>query len=113
MFIPPTSDPRRRARIITSEIIALSILIIAAMWVMAGASIMAAREAALDRTRSEGRNLAIAFEDEVSHILDGVAGGMARRMRAAHGKFDIHDWASEIPLLSSATTQGAIIGPDG
>ena len=47
MFIPPTSDPRRRARIITSEIIALSILIIAAMWVMAGASIMAAREAAL------------------------------------------------------------------
>ena len=84
MFIPPTSDPRRRARIITSEIIALSILIIAAMWVMAGASIMAAREAALDRTRSEGRNLAIAFEDEVSHILDGVAGGMeiiARRMR--------------------------------
>ena len=45
MFTPPTSDPRRRARTITREIIAVGFLIITAMWVMAGASIMAAREA--------------------------------------------------------------------
>jgi signal transduction histidine kinase len=116
MFTPSTSDPRRRARSITSEIIAVCILIIAAMWVMAGASIMAAKEAAMDRTRSEGRNLAVAFAAEVSNILSGVNGAMeiiAQRMRAGHGQLDIHDWASEIPLLSSATIQAAIIGPDG
>ncbi len=116
MFTPPTRDPRRRARIITGEIIAVGIMIIAAMWVMAGASIMAAREAAMDRTRSEGRNLAVAFAGEVTGILGGVNGAMeiiARHMRAARGQLDIHDWASQIPLLSSATIQGAIIGPDG
>jgi signal transduction histidine kinase len=116
MFTPLTNDPRRRARIITGEIIAVGVIIIAAMWVMAGASIMAAREAAMDRTRSEGRNLAVAFAGEVTNILGGVNGAMeiiAQHMRAARGQLDIHDWASEIPLLSSATIQGAIIGPDG
>jgi PAS domain S-box-containing protein len=116
MFPPSTSDPRRRTRTITREIVAVGIVIILAMWVMAGASIMAAREAAIDRTRSEGRNLAVAFAGELTQILGGVAGAMesiAQHMRAAHGPFDIHAWASEIPLLSSATIQGAIIGPDG
>ena len=116
MFTPPSRDPRRRARIITSEIIAVGIMIIAAMWVMVGASIMAAREAAMDRTRSEGRNLAIAFAGEVTNILGGVNGAMeiiAQHMRAARGQLDIHNSASEIPLLSNATIQGAIIGPDG
>jgi signal transduction histidine kinase len=91
-------------------------VIILAMWAMVIASILAAREAAIDRTRSEGRNLAIASADEVSHILDNVAGGMeiiAERMRAAHGRLDIYRWAHEIPLLSSAAIQGAIIAPDG
>src|SRR6202011_178185 len=116
MLAPSTSDPRRRARIITGEIIAVVIIIIAAMWVMVGASIMVAREAAMDRARSEGRNLAIAFAGEVTQILDDVAGAMeiiAQRIRAERGQFDIHDWAREIPLLSSATIQAAIIGPDG
>jgi hypothetical protein len=91
-------------------------MILFAMWAMVIASILTAREAAIDRTRSEGRNLAVAFADQVSHILGGVAGGMeiiAERMRAAHGQFDIYSWAREVPLLSSATIQGAIIGPDG
>jgi hypothetical protein len=52
----------------------------------------------------------------MTQILDDVAGAMeiiAQRIRADHGQFDIHDWAREIPLLSSATIQAAIIGPDG
>ena len=70
----------------------------------------------MDRTRSEGRNLAAAFADEMTHLLDGVAGAMeviAQRMRTARGRFDIQGWAHEIPLLSSAASQGLIIGPDG
>src|SRR5437870_8023022 len=116
MFTPSTRDPRRRARTITREIVAVGIVIILAMWVMAGASIMGAREAAMDRTRSEGRNLAVAFAGEVTQILGGVAGAMeiiGQHMRAARGQLDIYAWAREIPLLSSATIQGAIIGSDG
>src|SRR5436309_320212 len=103
MFTLRTNDPRRGARIITCEIIALGTIIIVAMWVMAATSIMAAREAALERTRSEGRNLAVAFAGEVTHVFDGVAGAMeiiAQRMRAARGQLDIYAWAREIPLLS-------------
>jgi signal transduction histidine kinase len=116
MLAPFTSDPRRRARIITYKIIAVGVVIIAAMWVMAGASIMAAREAAMDRTRSEGRNLAVVFAGQIDEILGDVAGAMAiiaQRIRAGRGHFDIHDLAREIPLLSSAKIQAAIIGPDG
>jgi signal transduction histidine kinase len=116
MFTPSINDPRRRARTITREIVAVGIVIILAMWVMAGASIMAAREAAIDRTRLEGRNLAVAFADEVTHILGGVAGAMeiiAQHMRAAHGQLDLYAWAREIPLLSGATIEGTIIGSDG
>jgi hypothetical protein len=116
MFPLHTRDPRRHARIITGQIIAVGILIIVALWLTAGASIMAARESAMDRTRSEGRNLAIAFAGEMTQILDSVTGAMeiiAQRVRAERGQFDIHDWAHAIPLLSSATVQAAIIGPDG
>jgi hypothetical protein len=116
LFIPFPSDPRRHARAITFEIVAVGIIVILAMWAMVIASITAAREAAMDRTRSEGHNLAVAFADEVTHILDGVAGAMeavVQRMRAAHGQFDIYGWGHAIPLLSSATVQEGIIGPDG
>src|SRR5262245_51800157 len=116
MLAPPTSDPRRRARIITRDIIAVGTVIIMAMWVMAAASIITGRQAAMDRTRSEGRNLAIAFAGEVTQALDRVAGAMdiiAQHMRLSRGQFDIHAWAHEIPLLSSPTIQSAIIGPDG
>ena len=64
----------------------------------------------------KGVHLAAAFADELTHILGGVAGGMeiiAQRMRIAHGAFDIHAWARVIPLLSNATIQAGIIGPDG
>jgi hypothetical protein len=86
LFIPFPSDPRRHARAITFEIVAVGIIVILAMWAMVIASITAAREAAMDRTRSEGHNIAVAFADEVT--LDGVAGAMeavVQRMRAAHG----------------------------
>ena len=63
------TDPRRRCRANTIEIVAVGIIVILAMWTTVAASITTAREAAMDRTRSEGRNLAAAFADELTHIL--------------------------------------------
>src|SRR5260370_347588 len=110
------TDPRRRWRGTTMEMVGVGIIVILAMWTTVAASITTAREAAMDRTRSEGRNLAAAFADELTQILGGVAGAMeiiAQRMRTARRALDIHAWAREIPLLSNATIQAAIIGPDG
>jgi PAS domain S-box-containing protein len=110
------TDPRRRCRATTIEIVVVGIIVILAMWTTVAASITTAREAAMDRTRSEGRNLAAAFADELTQILGGVAGAMeivAQRMRTTRGAFDIHGWAREIPLLSNATIQAGIIAPDG
>jgi signal transduction histidine kinase len=116
VFTSANRDPRRHARAVSREIIAVGVIVILAMWSAVAISIGSARDAAMDRARSEGRNLAVAFADEMTHILDGVAGAMdlvAEHMRAARGRFDIYAWAREVPLLSSATMQGAIIGPDG
>jgi PAS domain S-box-containing protein len=110
------TDPRRRCRATAIEIVAVGIIVIVAMWTTVAASITTAREAAMDRTRSEGRNLAAAFAGELTQILGGVAGAMeivAQRMRTARAGYDIHAWAREIPLLSNATIQAGIIGPDG
>ena len=110
------TDPRRRCRATTIEIVVVGIIVILAMWTTVAASITTAREAAIDRTRSEGRNLAAAFADELTHILGGVASAMeiiAQCMRTTHGAFDVHAWAREIPLLSNATIQAGIIAPDG
>jgi len=116
LFTSYAGDLRHHARALTRGIIIVGSLIILAMWAVVIASIFAARETAIERTRSEGRNLAIAFATEVNHFLSGVAGGMeiiAERVRAAPRQFDIHSWARDIPLPLSATILGAIIGPDG
>jgi hypothetical protein len=76
LFTSHAGDLRRHARALTRGIIIVGSLIILAMWAVVIASIFAEREAAIDRARSEGRNLAIAFADEVNRVLDGVAGGM-------------------------------------
>ena len=71
---------------------------------------------AVQHARTDASNLSAAFQDEVTRVLDQVSGTIelvAQRMRAAPGAFDIHEWASEIPLMAAPTIQAAIIGPDG
>src|SRR5438270_11258023 len=100
------TDLRRRCRATTIEIVTVGIIVILALWTTVAASITTAREAAMDRTRSEERNLAAAFADELTHVLGGVAGAMeivGHRMRTATGAFDLYPSAPVIPLLSHAT----------
>jgi signal transduction histidine kinase len=116
LFLFLAGNRRRRTKAIEASIVGVGGTVILALWLVVVASIIAAREAAMERTRSEGRNLAIAFAGEVNHIVDGVARAMeiiAQRMREAHGQFDIHAWAQEIPLLSSETILAVIVRPDG
>jgi PAS domain S-box-containing protein len=114
--LPAAPVGNLRSKITTSGIIVVGVLVILAMWTVVITSIHTARDAATSHTRSEARNLAAAFADEVARNLDGIAASMeivAKRMRANPGHYDIHAWAHEIPILQGATIQSGIIGPDG
>ena len=117
MLLTLPGEPLHRARVISGGIIAAVVAIVCVMWVVTVASIQHANEAAMDRARSDGHNLAAAFADEISHILDGVAANMdvvAKRMQTEpDGRWDLYNWAKEIPVLAGATYQAALIGRDG
>ncbi|MBV9827964.1 MAG: hypothetical protein JO001_20215 [Alphaproteobacteria bacterium] len=56
--------------------------------------------------------MAIAFDDEVRHVLDEIVTSMdviAARIREADGKFDVYAWAKRVPVAYEIT----FIGPDG
>jgi two-component system NtrC family sensor kinase len=112
-----SDDPGRRARAIIRGLIAVVGLVVIALWAVVAVSSITTRKAAMEHASIEGHNLAAAFADEVAHILDGVVAGMeivAQRMRAEPDRRpDIYAWARDIPMLSGATVQGVIIGPDG
>jgi PAS domain S-box-containing protein len=112
----PVGNLPARSRILIGGIIVIGVLVILAMWTVVITSIHTARDTAITHTRSEARNLAAAFANEVARNLDGIAASMeivAQRMRANPGHYDIHAWAHEIPMLKGATIQSTIIGPDG
>ena len=111
-----TNSPPRRARtIIRTILIAFGILVVA-MWTAVGFSVVTARRHALEDARSEGRNLMIAFREEVATILRGVEAQsnlIGERMRSEGDGFDLHAWGEKNVLISPGVAQATIIGPDG
>jgi signal transduction histidine kinase len=107
---------RRRARRFTTVIAAVGVAIVAILWTVVVASVMSARQTAIDQTRDEADNLAAIFADEVMRTLTEVNSAMdliAERMRAQDQGFELYQWARDLPLISAATIQVSIIGPDG
>jgi signal transduction histidine kinase len=86
------------------------------MWTAVGFSVVTARQHALDDAHAEGRNLMIAFREEVATILRGVEAQsnlIAERMRSEGDGFDLHAWAETNVLISPGMAHASIIGPDG
>ncbi|HXP31885.1 MAG TPA: ATP-binding protein [Stellaceae bacterium] len=107
---------QRRARRFKTVIAAVSVAIVAILWAVVAASTFSARQTAIDRTRNEADNLASIFADEVMRTLTEVNAAMdlvAERMRAQGRGFELYQWAHDLPLISAATIQASIIGPDG
>ena len=110
-----TAEPGRRAKPSTSAAILLLGAVLLVMWALAVQSISAARQAALERTRAEGRNLSIAIEEEARRILDDIvhAGDLlAARIVESNGRFDLYGWSHDAPL-PWGMIQATFIGPDG
>src|SRR4051794_30772217 len=111
----PANDARVRSKTTTACVIVVGALVVLAMWAVVVTSIRHTRERAMDHARSETHNLAAAFADEVSRNLDSVAASMAivaRRLQAGENPHQLAAWAKDIPMLSGATIQAAVIGPD-
>jgi hypothetical protein len=110
-----TVDPGRRAKSVTAAVIGLLGAVLVLMWALAAQSISTGREAALNRTRAEGRNLAIAIEEEARRILDNIvqAGELASaRIIETDGRLDLFNWGRET-ALPWGMIQATLIGPDG
>ena len=109
-----TVEPGRRAKSVTIAIIVLLSAVLALMWALAAQSISAGRQAALDRTRAESRNLAIAIEEEAGRILDNIvqAAELAAARIEKDSRFDLYWWGREA-ALPWGTIQATFIGPDG
>jgi signal transduction histidine kinase len=110
------TDPNRRARALKWGIAGVVGIVTLAMWILVGVSIASSRDSDIHNAEAEASNFAAAFQDEVEHTLDSVAGTMeivSRQLQRKNGHFDIYQWAQEIPLIAAGTIQAGIIGPDG
>jgi signal transduction histidine kinase len=109
------SAPRRARTIIRTILIAFGVLVVA-LWAAVGFSVVSARHHALEEANSEGRNLMIAFREEVATILRGVEAQtnlIAERMRSEGDGFDLHAWGEKNLVISPGLAHATIIGPDG
>ena len=105
-----------RVWLIVGCIAVSGVLLLAAIWLSIHGILSSERQAATRHAAIEAANLDAAFEEELSNTLTSDAAAMdmiAERMRSANGKFDIYDWAKDIPRLAEVTVQASIIGPDG
>ncbi len=93
-----------------------AVAMIAFTWGITAFAMHGMWRAAMDRTRSNGANLAAAFQDEVLRTLDNVDLIMQSLIRGVHADGDqLHhlDWAHEIQPHSREISQVGIIGADG
>ena len=111
-----TSAPPSSVRTTIRTIIIVVAILIVAMWAEVGFSLVTSRQAALVAASSQGRNLMVAFREEIALILRGVEGEMnliAQRMRRERGNFDLYGWGREQVLVSPGMAEVGIADPDG
>jgi len=109
-------DPLRRARTLRFGIAGVVIVVVMAMWAGVSISINQSRDTALKAMNSDAANLAFAFDEEVTHTLDIIAGVMdavANRMAVKGSDMNIYAWSRQFPIVTGPIIEGGIIAPDG
>ena len=111
-----TKAPHPSVRTTIRSIVIVIAILIVALWVAVGFSLVTARQTALDDASLQGRNLMIAFREEIAFILRGLEGEMnliAERMRRERDGFDLYAWGQQDVLVAPGMAQATIIDPDG
>jgi signal transduction histidine kinase len=109
-------DPRVRARTLRLGIAAVVTAVIISMWAGVAISVRQSRETALKDVESTADNLAFAFDTEVTHTLENVAGTMvavANRMRTQEPEINIYAWSRQFPIVAGPIVSVGLIAPDG
>ncbi len=109
-------DPALRAKTLKSGVAVFVAVVVLAMWAAVGVSLYFSREAVLADMKSDGANLALAFDDELTHSLDTIAKTMdavAGRMRAKGSDMNIYAWSREIPIKTGPIVEAGIATPNG
>jgi two-component system cell cycle sensor histidine kinase PleC len=109
-------DPSRQSQVLIRTIAAVVTTVLIAMWAVAGISIKQSQDAAVKNLRADAANLAFAFDEDVTHTLDSIAGAMqavSNRMAAKRSDMDLYTWAHQFPIISSPTVKAALISPSG
>jgi diguanylate cyclase (GGDEF)-like protein len=118
LFLSATSAnvPHQTVRKTIWTIVIVIGLLILAMWAIVSVSLITSRQAALDAANLKGRNLMIAFREEIALVLRGVEDEtnlLAERLRREHGNFDLYAWGQENLVASQGIAQVTLIAPDG
>jgi|SRR5665213_1978953 len=109
-------DPRRRAQTLKLGIAAVVIAVVIAMTAVVAISINHSRDATLRAMDSDTTNLAFAFDEEVTHTLDTIAGTMgavSNRMSVKGSDMNIYAWSRQFPIVTGPIIEGGIIAPNG
>jgi signal transduction histidine kinase len=116
MRIAADFDPRRRARTLAWAIVAVVATVVLAMWAGVALSIRQSQDGALKNIRGDAANLAFAFDEDVTHTIDGIAGTMdavANRVAARRSDINLYAWARQFPIVTAPTVKAAFISPRG
>ena len=111
-----TKAPHASVRTTIRSIIIVTAILIFALWVEVGFSLVTARHTALADSSLQSRNLMIAFREEIAFILRGVEGEMnliTERMRRERDGFDLYAWSQRDILVAPGMAQATIINTDG
>ena len=116
MSLHPDVDPAGRARTLGLGIAAVVVAVIISMWAGVAISITQSRDTALKDMEATATNLAFAFDEEVMHTLDNVAGTMdavANRMRVQAPEMDLYAWSRQFPIVAGPIVSVGIAAPNG
>jgi signal transduction histidine kinase len=109
-------DPRRRVLALACAIAVVVATVVLAMWTGVRISIKQSDDAALKNMQSAAANLAFAFDEDVTHTLDGIAGTMqavSNRMAAKRSDMNLYAWSHQFPIVTLPTVKAAVISPRG
>ncbi len=114
--IAPAGERRDHAKALKISIAAIVAIMVLVIWAASAISIYYSRAAALAEMKSNATNLAFAFDEEVTHTLNGsvrIMDAVAARMRAQSSDMDIYAWSRELPIITGPIIVAGIIAPNG
>ena len=109
----------RHTKRVCNKIIVAAVVLIVLMWLFIGGSLWSEREAAVERGQLDGRNLAAAFAEDITHTFDTISRVLdliaAKAVSEPDGlsRASLQRWAHDLPALARQGAHVSVVGADG